>query len=134
MLLHFLFAAVASNCFSYSWKAQVGCILHSSWFFFMDFHVYFIDLHSAMTFIVKLHGAGCDEKICLGSVYPGASGDYFKHFSDLVCSMASKPTIASQCRGSKLQHSTATLVHGCYEERKELLKSVFAWCQHTGLT
>lgn len=84
-----------------------------------------MDLHSAMTFTVPLHGAGCDEKICLRSVYPGASGDYFKHFGDLVCSMASKPTIASHRKGSKLQHSTATLVHGCYEERKELLKSGF---------
>lgn len=28
MLLHFLFAAVASSRLSYSWKAQVGCILH----------------------------------------------------------------------------------------------------------
>lgn len=119
MLLHFLFAAVTSSCLSYSWKAQVGCILHSSCSF-MDFHVSFTDLHSAMTFIVQLCSAGCDDKVGFRGTCPGASGDYFKHFSDLVYSIASKPAITSQLRGSKLQHSFATLVHGCYEERKEL--------------
>jgi len=102
MLFYFLSAAVASSCLLYNWKVQVGCILHSSCSF-MDFHVSFMDLHSAMAFIVQLRSAGCDDKLGFRSVCPGASSDYFKHFSNLVYSMASKPAITSQFRGSKLQ-------------------------------
>lgn len=98
--------------------------LHSSCSF-MELHVSFIDLHSATTFIVQLCSAGCDDKVGFRSICPGASSDYFKHFSDLVYSMASKPAITSQLRSSKLQHSIATLGHGCFEERKELLKPAF---------
>lgn len=89
MLLYFLFAAVASSCLLYSWKAPVGCILHSSCSF-MDFHVSFMELHSPTTFIVQLCSAGSDDKVGFRSICPGASGDYFKHFSDLVYSVASK--------------------------------------------
>lgn len=84
-----------------------------------------MDLHSAMTFIVQLCSAGRNDKVDFRSICPGASGNYFKHISDLVYSMASKPAITSQLRDSKLQHSIATLVRGCYEERKELLKPAF---------
>lgn len=133
MLLHFLFAAVASSCLSYDWKAQVGCIFHSSCSF-RDFHASFMDLHSAMTFTVWLCSAGCDVNVGFWSICPGASGDYFKHFSDLFYTMASKPAIASQLRGSKFQHSIATLVHGCYEERKEPLNPASHCSKHTGLT
>lgn len=61
MLLLFLFAAMPSRCSPYSWKARVDCTLHSSRAF-MDFHVSFMDLHSAMTFIVQLCSSSGDDK------------------------------------------------------------------------
>lgn len=136
MLLLFLFAAVPSSCLPYSWKARVACTLHSSCAF-VGFHVSFRDLHSAMTFIVQLCSASGDDKAAFKTICPGASGDYFKHFSDLVYSMASKPAITSLRGGGKLLHSITMLVHGCYEERKKersFLNQLSHWRQHTGLT
>lgn len=108
-MLLFFFAAMPSSCLPYSWKARVDCILHSLCAF-MNFHVSFVDLHSAMTFIVQLGSAGGDDKAGSKTICPGASSDYFKHFSDLVYSMASKPAITSHLGGGKLWHSIEILV------------------------
>lgn len=76
----------------------------------MDFHVSFIDLHSAMTFIVQLCSASGDDKAAFKTICSGASGDYFKHFNDLVCSMTSKPAITSHLGRGKFWHSITILV------------------------
>lgn len=101
MLLLFLFAAVPSSCSPCSWKARADSTLHSLCAS-MDFHVSFVDLDSAMTFFEQLCSASGDDKAAFKSTCPGASGGYFKHFSGLVCSLASKPAITSHLRGGKL--------------------------------
>lgn len=122
-----------SSCSPYRWKARVDCTLHSLCAS-IDFHFSFVDLDSTMTFIVQLCSASGDDKTAFKTVCPGASGDYFKHLSDLVNSVTSKPAITSHLGGGKLWHSITILVQGCYEGRKEFLKPTFPLRQHTGLT
>lgn len=100
----------------------------------MDFHVSFTDLHSAMAFIVQLCRAGCDDKVGFRGTCPGTSGDYFKHFSDLVYSMASKLAITSQLRGSKFSIALQHLFMAFMKKGRSFLNQLSHCSQHTGLT
>lgn len=131
MLPLFLFAAVPSSCSPSSWKARVDSTLHSLCAS-MDFHVSFVNLDSAMTFIEQLCSASVDDKAAFKSTCPGASGGYFKHFSDLVYSMASKPTITSHLGGGKLWQSIT--FKAVTKEERSFLNHLCHWRQHTGLT